>query len=175
MSHHKRATNFTGGPQTIHLNKKPPFKVPFRFKNSAPNKEKTLQNESMERQKNPINNNDNNEPTISLMSISLPNISPIVESTTQDNSNLLNTNQNSLGIVSGNRVSYNPQVNIFNKRWYSGPYSINCMINARRYLIEKLSPHSTGMILPDKLSRDEFELLKLKCITLLFIVIRKSF
>ena len=36
------------------------------------------------------------------------------------------------------------------------------MMNARRYLIEKFSPLNTGMILQDRLSKDDFEMLKLK-------------
>ena len=100
------------------------------------------------------------------MSISLPSIEIATNNTSSFPSSSYN-NQNSQVVMSNNKVNYNPQINTFNRRRYAGPYSINCIMNARRYLIEKLSPQCTGMILQDKLSKDDFELLKLKCINFL--------
>ena len=158
-----RAYNFPGGSQRIKLNQKPPLNVPFRFKNYHPNNnnKKTL-NESIDEPNNSIICN-NTESTLSLMSISLPSIEIATNNTSSFPSSSYN-NQNSQVVVSNNKVNYNPQVNTFDRRWYAGPYPINCITNARRYLIEKLSPQCTGMILQDKLSKEDFELLKLKCI-----------
>jgi hypothetical protein len=164
----KRPTNFRGGPQAIKLNHTGvSFKNQFRFKSSQTNKEQFFQKTAIPIQnQNDLYRNANtfSQSTKSLMSISLPNLSQVVELKTQSNSNYPSNNnsQDTPAVASTNKSNYSPQVNIFNNRRYSGPYSINCMMNARRYLIEKLNPLNTGMILQDKLSKDDFEMLKLK-------------
>jgi hypothetical protein len=168
----KRPTNFRGGPQAIKLNHTGvSFKNQFRFKNSQTNKEQTFQKTAIPIQNQNDqyrNTNTFSQSTQSLMSISLPNVSQIDELKTQSNSNYPSNNNNdnnhhgTLAVASTNKSIYNPQINIFNNRRYSGPYSINCMMNARRYLIEKFSPLNTGMILQDRLSKDDFEMLKFK-------------
>ena len=58
---------------------------------------------------------------------------------------------------------YNPKVSLFTKgRSYSGPYPTNCIMNARRYAIEKLCPNNNSMITPDRMTKEDFEILKLK-------------
>jgi hypothetical protein len=155
----RRPTNFRGGPQAIKLNHTGvSFKNQFRFKSSQTNKEQFFQKTAIPIQnQNDLYRNANtfSQSTQSLMSISLPNLSQVVELKTQNNSNTPSNNnsQHTSAVASTNKSNYSPQVNIFNNRRYSGPYSINCMM---------LNPLNTGMILQDKLSKDDFEMLKLK-------------
>ena len=94
----------------------------------------------------------------SLMSINVP-ISPKPIMTNLMSINVNNSNSQS---NMSSKKAYNPKVSIFsNQRNYTGPYSVNCIMNARRFLIERLNPNNT-IFNTDRMSRDDLEILKLK-------------
>ena len=103
----------------------------------------------------------NNSGAMPLMSINVTTTPPkirthLVASHSQESFNSASNQQQPQ-----NRA-YSPKVNIFsNQRRYTGPYSVNCIMSARRFLIERLNPNST-MFHTDKMSKDDLEVLKLK-------------